>query len=316
MLVWMSVALAGWRIDEAVVVEPERGVAYVASPGGGISAVRIADGERLWHSTEADLPLDATAERLVAWEGSDPRRVRVVVFGARGGSLVYGCEGLDVPEGMTFGLDRALGEDSQIAARLQGVGLAASWQSVMRYVGGVQPLYPAADRAWSGEGRCGPDGRWQPGEGPPLDSLAVEIPKILEGKVGMGMAVGGLWLAALPDPAGGVLRLYRWDLGTGERRPSFLLGPYDPQRPSNGYLSEDGRLVAAVAGGDSTVFDTSSGAKIAAIAGAALTRFAKVGDVYVVGPGLGGAEIVGYGADGRERWRAPIRIRGYPIEPP
>lgn len=54
------------ELRPGVVIDPQRRVAYVMNPKGGIDAVGLGRGELVWHSDQAARPLGATAALLVA----------------------------------------------------------------------------------------------------------------------------------------------------------------------------------------------------------------------------------------------------------
>jgi hypothetical protein len=79
------------ELRPGVVIDPERRVAYVMNPRGGIDAVGLGRGELVWHSDDAERPLSSSGDVIVAQaEPAKPRaqganELQVRVLDARTG---------------------------------------------------------------------------------------------------------------------------------------------------------------------------------------------------------------------------------------
>ena len=60
------------ELRPGVVIDPERRVAYVMNPKGGIDAVGLGRGELVWHSDDAARPLASSGDSVVA-QAEPPR---------------------------------------------------------------------------------------------------------------------------------------------------------------------------------------------------------------------------------------------------
>ncbi|HXU32051.1 MAG TPA: hypothetical protein VN851_15895, partial [Thermoanaerobaculia bacterium] len=63
--------LASQRLGEGAVVDPARGIAYVAQPQGGIEALDLSTGQAVWRSAAAAKPLSLAGEALLVQEEPD-----------------------------------------------------------------------------------------------------------------------------------------------------------------------------------------------------------------------------------------------------
>src|SRR3954463_16411273 len=76
----------GASLRDGVLVAPDRGLAYVMRPGGGIDAIDLASGNVRWHSDAAAKPLAISGKRLIAQAESKGDTLDVVALDARRGA--------------------------------------------------------------------------------------------------------------------------------------------------------------------------------------------------------------------------------------
>jgi hypothetical protein len=120
------------------VADPERRAGYVAD-GGGIVAVGLRDGRRLWRTDRAERPLISDGERLVAathQRAGGALRV-VVLDGSRQGEPVLVSDPVVLQEWVRT----ATGRPERFCTNARAVGnrLQLQWEAHARYRGGAAP---------------------------------------------------------------------------------------------------------------------------------------------------------------------------------
>ena len=121
-----------------VVVDVERGAAYVMSPGG-LEAVDVASGRTAWSSTEAARPIASHAGRLLAQASvADPGKLRLLILDAERGRILRDAT-LDLPPGAEARIEDAPGSLFRIEVGQAGPRVDLRWTSERRRLQGVMP---------------------------------------------------------------------------------------------------------------------------------------------------------------------------------
>jgi hypothetical protein len=143
-------AWAGVVLGDGAVVVAEAGLVFVAGEGG-VSAIHLQDGSVAWTSPAGDLPLDADASRVVAWDASEPRQLEIVSLDVSTGAVIARCPARPTPEGWTLSLDDSLGGSSWVSAQLDGNQIRAWWGGETHFAGGEMPpeeIITNSHRSW------------------------------------------------------------------------------------------------------------------------------------------------------------------------
>jgi len=130
------------------VADPDGKVAYVPNTGGGIDALDLATGKRLWQTNAAPRPLLATADRLFAEVPVKGKghQVRIIVLDTtQEGKKVLESQPVSFPDWVSVGVSH--GRSFASSARTDGEGgLLLTWQARAWYAGGAAPP-PEVERA-------------------------------------------------------------------------------------------------------------------------------------------------------------------------
>jgi hypothetical protein len=120
------------------VADPAGGAGYVAD-GGGIVAIGLRAGERLWRTDRAAEPLIAQEERLAAaLPREHPRNViEVVVLDAGRGEPTLVSDPVVLPDWVTA--DPRTHDRFRMTARIEDHRLQLEWEAHGRYSGGAPP---------------------------------------------------------------------------------------------------------------------------------------------------------------------------------
>lgn len=311
---WLAAASAapGAVLADGVVLDAERGQAYVAGVGGGIDAVRLRDGLVLWHSDQADFPLGSAGDLVIGWKDAGARRaLRIVGLDDRNrGRLAVRCPDLPLPSWGRGAVRNTSGYGNRVAARVRDGRIEVGWQVSRRYASEDRPR---SQELSEGGGTCDPATQsWL--DAVPAGLLDDEIPGILQGKAGLGVRRGGDYVVPRVEDDGRsvAVKVDIWDAMRGTRRATLDLGT-----ASSGaypYPSADGVAVAVVeprpdGGARTTLHDTRTGARITRFdTDVAVFRWRLVGDVLV---STGGDGVVAMDLDGRVLWTRGVRDRGF-----
>lgn len=125
------------------VADPAGKVGYFPSSGGGIVALDLDTGKRLWETKEANRPLLAAATRLYAQAPAGQNQMRVRTFDDRG-KIVKESKTITFPDWVSIGV--TYGRSFASTARLDGDRLLLIWQARAWYAGGARPT-PDIERA-------------------------------------------------------------------------------------------------------------------------------------------------------------------------
>lgn len=187
------------------VAEPDGKVGYVPNPSGGIDALNLADGTRLWDTREAPRPLLATADRLFvqAPVRGKANQVRILVLDAtQKGKRLLESQPVTFADWVSVGV--TYGRSFALAARLDGEGgLLLTWTARSWYAGGARPtpeIERRARRAASGVAHVDlKTGRVEALEG---DKVPKGTPRTVPGEVRSAKVGGRVY--SIEDKPGGV----------------------------------------------------------------------------------------------------------------
>jgi hypothetical protein len=215
---------------------------YLANPGGGIDAVSLENGARLWASKDASFPLALLGKKLVAqaFVAGKADRIRVVVLDVKNkGKRLLASDPVVFPEWVSVRVTH--GRSFTAGALVVENDLLLRWEARAWYAGGARPT-PQVERAArkhaTGVAKISLEsGRVEMLKKDPLPKVAgSRLPKGLEKitseKYWTGLAwetqpliLGPRVTALKVDNAGGkaTLKLRAWDARTGKPQPDVVL---------------------------------------------------------------------------------------------
>jgi hypothetical protein len=159
-----------FELSPGVVVDTDRGEAYLMSPEGGIVAVGLADGEPAWRSSDLSKPLTLVGELLVgqgeAPGGADTLRI-VTLDVAQGGRQVNETL-VQLPPGVQSSIMPSLSRSFTAKALAEPQEAIVSWEFVERPLRGV-PTGPL--EVLPGEAPPGVSAAALPATGPPAPGV-------------------------------------------------------------------------------------------------------------------------------------------------
>ena len=140
------------ELRPGVVIDPQRRVAYVMNPKGGVDAVGLGRGELVWHSDQAARPIGATAALLVA-QAELPKpgnELQVRLLDVRTGRLNRSVRHA-LPTGTRTMVVGTAEGTFEVQALLSASDATLAWQFVAVPLQGVRPGalevdQPAAER--------------------------------------------------------------------------------------------------------------------------------------------------------------------------
>lgn len=245
---------AAFALRPGVIVDPERGEAYLMSPQRGIDAVELSSGRLLWSTPRASVPLALGDGRLVAEaepsEASGVLPIAMLDAGAAGKPLLETT--LALPDGVSATIDETPGATFTVDASLQRDALEVAWRFSQRVVRGVAGAEPVPERRVAGAARIDlKTGLAQP---MPASEAATEqhstpLPGALarlvaaNGLPGPPQRVGAFFIATGSSGQGRERHatIRRWDAASGDELDEIRLeAGFDPGNPS-----ADGRLLLA-----------------------------------------------------------------------
>ena len=150
------------ELRPGVVIDPERRVAYVMNPRGGIDAVGLSGGELVWHSDDAARPLASSGDVVVAQAEPPKRRaqaaneLQVRVLDARTGRQRVAIEQTLPPGTRANVVDTAEGAFA-VRARSTPAEATLAWEFVEAPRQGVPPGTFDASGALNTEQRPAPE---------------------------------------------------------------------------------------------------------------------------------------------------------------
>jgi len=117
------------KLAPGVIVDPDRGFAYVMSTEGGIDAVELARGTRVWHSNAAAKPLVLAGDLLVcqgdARSGNNALEIVIVNVRQRGESVL--ARTVPLASGVQVSIDAMLTGTFTSSALVVGREVVVSW---------------------------------------------------------------------------------------------------------------------------------------------------------------------------------------------
>jgi hypothetical protein len=283
-----AVAAAG-QLATGVVVDPQRGAAYVMS-ASGLESVDVMTGRTVWSTAQATRPIATYAGRLLAQSaGADPGRLRLVILDAERGRLLREVV-LELPSGAESRIDDRPGSLFRIEAEQAGPHVDLRWSSERRRLQGVMPEADDAEAVRRFGGRVVVDlaaAVIEARQGGAPDPGLVPLPAGLAREAETGVfrerpqRMGALFVATqeVPQEGARALVLRRWD-AQGVALSPFVL----PAGVTLQLASDDGAFVLLsrrIAGAPPpeshlwTVLSLDSGYRVAELrAGTAAARFA------------------------------------------
>ena len=133
--------MANFQLSPGVVVDPNRGEAYVMSPEGGIVALDLAQGAPKWRSAQASKPLTLAGELLVGQaeaEGPTNALKIVTLHTARQGAPVTESM-VDLPPGVLPTIEQSASRSFTASAEPVGSDATVTWEFIERPLRGVPP---------------------------------------------------------------------------------------------------------------------------------------------------------------------------------
>jgi hypothetical protein len=218
-------AVPSFELSPGVLVDTDRGEAYVMSPDGGTVAVGLADGEPAWHNSDLSKPLTLAGGLLVgqgeAPDGAEALRILTLDV-AQGGRQVTETL-VELPPGVRSSVLPSLNRSFIAEARAEPSAAVVTWEFVESPLRGV------------------PTGALEvlPGEAPPAVSAAA-APAAAPGLAPPGVA--DMPFGSVPVEPGGEDLPPR---SAGDSSPAPDLDPTAalPGVPEPQFLSADGRHV-------------------------------------------------------------------------
>lgn len=150
------------ELRPGVVIDPQRRVAYVMNPKGGIDAVGLRRGELVWHSDQAARPLAATGALLMA-QAELPRpgnELQVRLLDARSGRLSRSVRHA-LPAGTRTMVVGTAEGTFDVQALLTPSDATLAWEFVAVPLQGVRPGALDVDQP-AGERQAPPEAAAQP----------------------------------------------------------------------------------------------------------------------------------------------------------
>jgi len=160
-----------FKLTPGVIVDLNRGRAYVMRPQAGIAAVDLANGSELWRSNEAARPI-AVAGNVLVSQGDTPgarNNLRIVALDVREGGRLIFTRSIQLPAGVKALVDRTRASAFTLDAQLERGELVVSWEYTERPLRGRPPpireVLPGEEESDLQSGP--PDGAaFGPGQGP------------------------------------------------------------------------------------------------------------------------------------------------------
>jgi len=130
-----------FKLTPGVVVDLNRGRAYVMRPQAGIVAVDLAQGSELWRSNEAARPLAVAGNVLVSQADTPGARnnLRIVALDVREGGRLIFTRNVQLPAGVKALVERTRASAFTLDAQLERGELVVSWEYTERPLRGRPP---------------------------------------------------------------------------------------------------------------------------------------------------------------------------------
>lgn len=315
---------------DGVVVDPQRGAAYLMDPAKTIAMINLASGARIATTAAGAKPLALASDMLLAQAEPTPtvRGLRLVGLAASDLALRFAVE-ISLPDALRAKIDEHPGHSLSVLARPGPRGIVVSWRVLQRRVSGIAKNEAATETlgfavldrqtgrvlaAGSGE----PPGSGQ-SAAPDIRALAGAASLIAEPCRSDDL------LAALSEADDGSIRLHRWRLPGGTALPSRRL--FGGELTFRGFSADCRDLLASRAqdGWVWAIFSTATGARVAELhRSIPAARFFVLGNrLYSEAPAEGAVRAGKFAIatprrlvaldleTGRELWTAPICETAY-----
>ena len=133
--------MSGVQLRPGVIMDPERGLAYVMSPEGGTVAVNFDDGTEAWSTMAAAKPLALVGDLLVGQAppsdaGND---LQIVVLDAEEQGRRVVADVMELPAGTRVSIDETLNSSFVADARAFAGDAVVFWEYSERPMRGVPP---------------------------------------------------------------------------------------------------------------------------------------------------------------------------------
>lgn len=133
--------MGAFQLRPGVIVDADRRIAYVMSAEGGIDAVELAQGTRVWSTKQAAKPLALKDDRLIsqAEVSGAGNELQIVILDTqqRGRRVVAGTMAL--PAGVKVSIDETLNSSFVAGSRALEGDAIVSWEHSAHPISGVPP---------------------------------------------------------------------------------------------------------------------------------------------------------------------------------
>jgi hypothetical protein len=214
---------APFTLADGVVVDPQRGVAYVMDPAKTIVMVNLASGARIAATAAAAKPLILSSGLLLAQAEPVPAAHTMRLVGLAAADLaIRFAVAIPLPDAVRAEIDERLDRSFSIVARPGAAGIFVSWRSLQRSPRGVATTQPAAATLGFAlidpqTGRVSATGNGEPPSGVNSSDRKFSEVRALAGSLSLlsePCSTDGL-VAALSEARDGSIRLHRWPLASG-----------------------------------------------------------------------------------------------------
>lgn len=143
---------AAFDLRQGVVVDDNRGAAYVGGNSGGVVAVDLASGRTLWTSSDAALPLALHGNLIAAQADDGAAHLRIVVLDAAAKGRKITQSVTPLPDDVRALVSDDLGRSFRATAKYERDGFAVEWKYRETIIQGIarEPGAPLPERKLSG----------------------------------------------------------------------------------------------------------------------------------------------------------------------
>jgi len=245
---------AGFAFGQGAVIDASRQTLYLMSLAGGVEAIDLASGSRLWNSPHAARPLLNMADLLFAQvEVSDTLTI-ALLDGADSGAVVFSAAG-DFPEGVRAAVVDGMSTIFRVEPHIQAHDFYAAWTFTEQHAGGIDPGTDSNGLANSVTGALHID--LETGDVHTISLTEVPqpadppLPENVADLVASGEIAGPIWrvdelLATLvqsPVNGGHETVLRRWRADTGDSLPATVL--FDDEWTYRGVSADERHVLAS-----------------------------------------------------------------------
>jgi hypothetical protein len=132
---------AAFELFPGVIVDINRGLAYVMNTDGGIDAVNLQNGSTTWSTTAAEKPLALVNERLICQAPSTQptAELKIVILDVTQNGSVITSASISLPSGVHVAIDQTLTSTFTTRAGIVDGDVFLSWEYMHQPVQGVPP---------------------------------------------------------------------------------------------------------------------------------------------------------------------------------